>query len=298
MPIELDGRRIPFVTIKANQEELEAFGEKNGVDVDPNPGWSAQKAKRPEKVDLCQQCAKPPPDGTDLKKCSQCQSVFYCSKECQREDWKCHKKACKPSDSITTPSDQKRLAKLVQALLRKTGLVNRVALLLAIKFDDDFTLGPDKEWVCSWAGQPRMVRIRCEVVPADMGVSMQMAMGGFKPSEKPVEGMLQLYNIMPYPETYPRAKDPTPIKCFSSMFGEYETPLSFEELRQMMNNDIRMDQGNQLKLRINMNKAEVDELIGRGIEVEDEIDFENDAQKKHTYTIFNYQVQEQIAHSL
>jgi len=27
-------------------------------------------------------------------KCSKCKSVYYCSKECQKIDWKCHKKSC------------------------------------------------------------------------------------------------------------------------------------------------------------------------------------------------------------
>ena len=29
-----------------------------------------------------------------LRKCSRCHTVLYCSKECQKEDWKTHKPAC------------------------------------------------------------------------------------------------------------------------------------------------------------------------------------------------------------
>jgi hypothetical protein len=34
------------------------------------------------------------PDTKDLQKCSRCLVVRYCSKECQRKDWKEHKKQC------------------------------------------------------------------------------------------------------------------------------------------------------------------------------------------------------------
>jgi hypothetical protein len=33
--------------------------------------------------------------GVMLSKCSACEQVYYCSKECQRADWKDHKGACK-----------------------------------------------------------------------------------------------------------------------------------------------------------------------------------------------------------
>ena len=40
----------------------------------------------------CANCKK---FGLKFKKCSACQSVYYCSRECQRSDWKKHKKVCK-----------------------------------------------------------------------------------------------------------------------------------------------------------------------------------------------------------
>lgn len=33
--------------------------------------------------------------GSNIKACSGCKEVHYCSKECQRDDWKIHKKDCK-----------------------------------------------------------------------------------------------------------------------------------------------------------------------------------------------------------
>lgn len=38
-------------------------------------------------------CAKCGKDGAE-KKCSQCQAVAYCGRDCQREHWKAHKKQC------------------------------------------------------------------------------------------------------------------------------------------------------------------------------------------------------------
>jgi hypothetical protein len=37
--------------------------------------------------------------GNDFKCCGQCKAISYCSKECQVEDWKVHKKVCKTSIS-------------------------------------------------------------------------------------------------------------------------------------------------------------------------------------------------------
>lgn len=42
----------------------------------------------------CQKCGITPVDGNTLKKCSRCKSAFYCSRDCQKEDWKQHKKRC------------------------------------------------------------------------------------------------------------------------------------------------------------------------------------------------------------
>lgn len=39
----------------------------------------------------CKQCAK---SSNDMKKCSVCLDVYYCSVECQKADWTSHKKIC------------------------------------------------------------------------------------------------------------------------------------------------------------------------------------------------------------
>jgi len=48
----------------------------------------------------CNFCQKPKTvmkkEGKLLKKCTRCEAIYYCSKQCQRNDWVRHKKYCRP----------------------------------------------------------------------------------------------------------------------------------------------------------------------------------------------------------
>ena len=68
--------------------------------------FNKQSEKAKEKIDhlrswastFCWSCRKDKDkEGTKLTQCSQCYSVWYCSKECQSKDWKegKHKIDCK-----------------------------------------------------------------------------------------------------------------------------------------------------------------------------------------------------------
>ena len=46
----------------------------------------------------CTHCGMMENDNVEAKVCSGCQSTFYCSRKCQKNDWQNHKKVCKEKD--------------------------------------------------------------------------------------------------------------------------------------------------------------------------------------------------------
>lgn len=60
----------------------------------------------------CTSCKKSPPE-VDLKRCAKCSITPYCSRDCQKADWKVHKKICgRQSDAKTSASDGAATANL------------------------------------------------------------------------------------------------------------------------------------------------------------------------------------------
>lgn len=66
----------------------------------------------PPTPDFCSICEKQTSDGVTLSRCSRCKTIFYCSIECQKADWKVrHKKECAEIVKLMTekPKNPSRL---------------------------------------------------------------------------------------------------------------------------------------------------------------------------------------------
>ena len=64
------------------------------------PKYTAQQQQIRKSISIrktCQCCNKKyvkQEQGINFKKCAKCQNAWYCSKKCQKADWKTHKKKC------------------------------------------------------------------------------------------------------------------------------------------------------------------------------------------------------------
>ncbi|KAE9373629.1 hypothetical protein N431DRAFT_438855 [Stipitochalara longipes BDJ] len=90
--------------------QLPAFDE-----VEPNGGPSAARGSEESTTEpqaeaissssppanKCASCSAPETDPENpLKPCAKCQTIRYCSRDCQKKDWKLHKKVCATAAQI------------------------------------------------------------------------------------------------------------------------------------------------------------------------------------------------------
>ena len=55
-----------------------------------------QRSKERVALQNCQACGKSETAMKTFKKCQRCKVAVYCGKDCQKADWKAHKKLCSP----------------------------------------------------------------------------------------------------------------------------------------------------------------------------------------------------------
>ena len=71
---------------------------RNLTDLDLHEGY--ERMKKREKESKCSYCGQ---TSENLRKCTRCQAVQYCNKDCQQKHWKLHKVSCKESTTIARP---------------------------------------------------------------------------------------------------------------------------------------------------------------------------------------------------
>lgn len=73
---------------------FQSFGNQNSNDLlksmmgSSSPQFSESKIKIIKKCDICN-------SEKNLKLCSRCKTIYYCSQECQKKGWEKHKLQCK-----------------------------------------------------------------------------------------------------------------------------------------------------------------------------------------------------------
>ena len=83
-----DPRVISFVTAVCGKHECEMQARRE-IQMAQYHALGEESGKQAEHM-LCRTCH----EAGDIKKCGRCGVVGYCSKECQKEDWKKHKESC------------------------------------------------------------------------------------------------------------------------------------------------------------------------------------------------------------
>ena len=60
-------------------------------------------------------------------RCTQCKGVYYCSRDCQKANWKSHKAACSLGQSLASPSAAAAADRLPSAALLPPTMPNQVS---------------------------------------------------------------------------------------------------------------------------------------------------------------------------
>ncbi|KAB8209300.1 hypothetical protein BDV34DRAFT_232543 [Aspergillus parasiticus] len=109
---------------------------------------------------VCKVCAKESSNDTTLKRCAKCKTQWYCSRECQKADWKTHKKTCgKNADETfanTTTTGGTRPQNL-EVFIEKPFHQGRYKLLIdtyRMKMEDQYTIEGEVDEDSIYSGRP------------------------------------------------------------------------------------------------------------------------------------------------
>jgi splicing suppressor protein 51 len=94
----------------------------------------------------CACCAKTASEDVSLKRCAKCQTTLYCSRDCQKADWKQHKKVCTQNaaarDSTTASASDRPNAGSHRGANTRTPSASLIAPI-----DKPFHALNDKKWL-------------------------------------------------------------------------------------------------------------------------------------------------------
>lgn len=117
-----------------------SFGDEENSNIEQEVWTAEQERLRLVATIGCRRCKRLPQSGQTFSRCSGCKEVQYCSTDCQRDDWKEHKKFCQilriassetwsgttsteaALDGLTYHTRNWATAPDVQALAKKMGL--------------------------------------------------------------------------------------------------------------------------------------------------------------------------------
>ncbi|KAJ6586345.1 hypothetical protein DFH09DRAFT_910769 [Mycena vulgaris] len=129
---------------------------------------------------ICTTCLKSEGPGLDLRRCGKCKGAWYCSRECQKQDWPKHKKSC-------TLVDGSGMMKLVETLF-SIPLVN-LYLQACLILDFDLLRRPHLD-------RPFMARVDIAIEPANAVDFCNIFLGQDTPGEQ-IMGMVQVNGFTP-----------------------------------------------------------------------------------------------------
>jgi len=94
--LKLCGDGCKVIVDGVEHEHTDLFGSSTRAVMHISTNLAGQRAYKRAGFDSvkCSKCGAAEPPEIEFKKCGMCKAVWYCGRECQKEDWKLHKVIC------------------------------------------------------------------------------------------------------------------------------------------------------------------------------------------------------------